>query len=675
MDPIAPIAARVLPEPGAMSTLPMAAMPTHGGHPAAPASPLPISATQVPGVAQNGPSGLPGGYKTLSKCRELYEEFMSTKQAERDEQRVSERYYHGAHWTAAEIKILHRRRQPVITYNRIQRKIDGVVGLIERLRQDPKAYPRTPAHEDGAELATACLRYVLDSVDWRSISPEVAHDGGVIGIGGVELDLEDDGRGGNPRIILRTVDAVRDYFYDPRSMKADFSDARDMGVSRWLSEDEAIDMFPDHADDIKNRIGGGDGDGVRWDDRKVRWINTQDRSIRIVEHWYRWGQKWCWQFYSGNLDLGQGESPFIDENGKQICRFIMYATMVDHDGDRYGFIRNLKGPQDEINQRRSKGLHLFNSRRIIAGEDAVKDIEKLRIEAAAADGIIIKNPGTELVFDDAEKAASAAGNLALLTEAKAELENFGPNPALIGQGTGIAGSSGRAIALLQQAGIAELGPYILRYRGWKLRVYRAVWNAIVQYWTGEMYIRVTDSEEVTQFIAINKQENTPLGPQLVNQIGQLDVDIILDEGPDQINSMADAYDTLIALSTRGAPVPPELILELSALPASVKKRIQKMMEEKQQPDPQLQQAKDLELQNKQADTGGKVAKANLDQAKAKATALEAHLKAAPFIGLMAASAQEQAFQGPPQDPPVGSAPPGSLPPEAYPGDFAGQGGQ
>jgi hypothetical protein len=58
----------------------------------------------------------------------------------------------------------------------------------------------------------------------------------------------------------------------------------------------------------------------------------------------------------------------------------------------------------------------------------------------------------------------------MLQEAKNEIENFGPNPALIGQG--LEDSSGRAIALLQQAGMAELGPYLSAYKNWKIRVYR-----------------------------------------------------------------------------------------------------------------------------------------------------------------------------------------------------------
>jgi hypothetical protein len=326
----------------------------------------------------------------------------------------------------------------------------------------------------------------------------------------------------------------------------------------------------------------------------------------------------------------------------------MFSNGVDHDGDRYGFVRNLKGPQDEINQRRSKGLHLFNSRRIVTEDGALDNVEKTRQEAAKADGVIVVNPGYRFDFDDTARHADAAGNMSMLTEAKSELENFGPNPALIGQGTGVAGSSGRAIALLQQAGIAELGPFILRYRGWKLRVYRAVFHAIQKFWTSERYIRVTDSEDLAQFVKINGLENGPLGPQLVNAVGSLDVDIILDEGPDQVNSMADAYDTLIALSARGAQVPPDIIIELSSLPGNVKKRVLEKLARAQAPNPMAEAAGQLELQGKAVDNRKTAAEAQESEIDAvlkaqEARAAEQLLAQQPFNGLVPLGPVEQGF--------------------------------
>ena len=95
-----------------------------------------------------------------------------------------------------------------------------------------------------------------------------------------------------------------------------------------------------------------------------------------------------------------------------------------------------------------------------------------------------------------------AGQLKLMENAIAELR-IGPNRALVGDAQN---QSGRAIQLLQQAGMAELGPYILGYRGWKVRVYRALFNAVQHNWSGERWIRVTDDEGLAQFIQINGVE-------------------------------------------------------------------------------------------------------------------------------------------------------------------------
>ena len=175
----------------------------------------------------------------------------------------------------------------------------------------------------------------------------------------------------------------------------------------------------------------------------------------------------------------------------------MFSAQVDHDGDRYGFPRNLQSPQDEVNQRRSKGLHELNNRRIIATKAAVADgnVEALRREAARADGIVLVNTGLDDIrFDDQAKQAAVMGQLEFMRDAAQEIENFGPNAAMAAAAMCAAsGSSGRAIALLQQAGIAELGPYMLNLRAWKMRVYRALFNAAQKYWTNERWIRVTDA--------------------------------------------------------------------------------------------------------------------------------------------------------------------------------------
>ena len=547
-------------------------------------------------------------YLSVEKLRKQYNNYLNVKRPEIDEAKTARHYYHGDHWTAEEIKALKDRKQPVTTDNRISRKIDAVVGLLERLKQDPKAYPRTPKHEDGADVATAVLRYVLDNNDWSTISPQVARHGAIEGVGGIEINIvggaegDTENDGGDPDVELSIVDPDT-FFYDPRSFRADFSDARYMGIAKWLDVEMAKEMLPEHADVFEGMHESGSDFGADAD-RERKWFDTNDGRIRLIDHWYVRNGQWCWALYIRDQVLREGHSFLIDEDNKSWPRFVMFSGAVDHDGDRYGFVRNLKSPQDEINKRRSKALHLASSRRIVAEQGAFDDIERARKEAARPDGVVLRNKGFEAEFEDAKSQADMAAQLKFLEQSITVIENFGPNPALIGQG--IENSSGRAISLLQQAGIAELGPYMISYRGWKIRVYRACWWLVQRYWKSERWVRVTDDEGVAQFLQLNGVDMDQMGrPALVNQLGELDVDIILDEGPDTLTMQADTYEGLQALGPSFASEFPDIAIKLlPGIQGSVRKEILDRLKQKaQQPPPEVaaqQQKLQLDQQNAQA---------------------------------------------------------------------------
>lgn len=574
------------------------------------------SASSTAATGAGGGEAMSDDY-SIAKLREQYRNFSSTKGDEISEQREARHYYHGDQWTEADKKTLKKRRQPVITVNVTARKIDGVVGLVEKMRQDPKAYPRTPQHQAGADVATSAVRYVADVNELQARRSEVARSGAINGIGGFEMSLEA-GDHGDPDVALNVVD-VDCFFYDPRSFRPDFSDARYMGIAKWLDLEQAKLMFPDQAEALDAGAAQSGEAGLQQQDRETRWTDQDGKRAFVIEHWYMVGSEWRWCFYTGNIELARGVSPFFDEKGNTICRFIMFSANVDHDGDRYGFVRNLKSPQDEINARRSKGLHLLNTRRIVASRGAVADVERARIEAARADGYIeINDPSAKFEFDDAAKQADLAGQIKFLELAKQDVENFGPNIAVAGQG--VENQSGRAIALLQQAGMAEIGPFMIAFRGWTIRVYRAVWNTVQRNWTAERWIRVTDNEGIAQFVKLNELAMDQFGrPTLQNALGALDVDIILDEGPDVMNVMQDTLDTLMPLAQKGG-VPGQVLIELMNIPSDLKKRLVEMMQQSQQGDPQR---KAIENQSAMAD----IENTKADTAKKKADALSSYADA------------------------------------------------
>lgn len=566
------------------------------------------------------------GFYDVTRLRRQFLDYLGTKRLEIEEQKVARRYYNGSQWTAAELQILKKRGQPATTYNRVARKIDAVIGWIERLRQDPKAYPRTPSHEQGADVATAVLRYVLDHNEWKAKSPIVARNGAVDGIGGIEYDLVPSAEG-DPDIEIHLVDADT-FFYDQRSFRDGFSDARYLGVAKWVDLEVAKELVPEKAEELDGLMNKGASDLTTESDRDVAWVLSNENKVRLVDHWYATKRGvWAWCLYAGDVMLKQGLSPFVDERRRSFPKYRMFSAFIDQDGDRYGFVRNFKSAQDEINHRFSKALHMAHSRRLIGIKGAVDDIEKARKEWARADGYLEVNFAEGVKPEDQTKEIQTQFEFA--QAAKQEIENFGPNPALVGQG--LEDSSGRAIALLQQAGISELGPYLLAYKSWKTRVYRDIWNIVQQHWKAERWIRVTDNEDLAQFFKVNQLAMGPAGPVLQNSLGELDVDIIVDEGPDTVNTQADNAAVFQALGPQFTVQFPEVALQLAPLQGSLKKsmldKLQQLKSQPPPPDPkvqamqaQMQMQAQMDQQRLQTDQASAAASAQLEQQKAAADA-------------------------------------------------------
>ena len=581
-----------------------------------------------------------GGYFPVYRLRQQYLDYLGNKLNEIEEQKEARHYYHGAHWTPDQIRILRSRFQPPMTWNRTGRKINGIVGLVERMRSDPKAFPNKPGSETGAEVATHVLRAVLGANDWKTRESECLRQCAIDGIAGVELKLIE-GDQGDPDVGMAEV-LADEYFYDWRSYRFDFADKRYDGIAKWIDVEEAVELFPDKEDLLRGLLEAG-SDLTTNADREYKWISVSEKRIRLVEHWYKYRGKWCWAFYVSDVLLDQGPSPFKDERGKTISRFIMFSAAVDHDGDRYGFVRNLKGPQDALNQGKSKTLHIANSRRLIADKGAVDDVETARREWARPDGYIEKNPGKEIAPDNSQ--ADIAAFTAFTQEAKDEIEQYGNTNLASIAGNGVTQLSGRAIELLQQPGMAELGPFILSYRGWKLRVFRAIWSIVEQYWTRERWIRVVGDDNLAQFIQVNGLGLDQYGrPAIVNALGALDVDIDLEEGRDVASLMQDTYDAL-----KGYPpgtFPPQVLIELSPLPRTDKDRILKMLAPAQQPpDPMAELAKRLQLEqigaqndDLRADAARKVAEARKTHAQVDNVAADSEQKRSASVTNMARAA-------------------------------------
>lgn len=539
----------------------------------------------------------------ISRKMKWFRAFEQNKQAEMNEAREARQYYHDKQWTEAEINRLRTRGQQATVRNRIKRKIDFLVGIEQRLRRDPRAYPRTPNHEKDGDTATAGLRFVCDQNHWPKIASDAMHDGLVSGQGVVFIGIA----GQDPSILDVPIDR---FFYDPRSIKHDFSDAKYLGLHLWLDVDDAKERWPDKAHEIDAMMdasGSQSTTSIIEQDRDEQWGDLEHRRVRVVEFWEKRREGWYYCYFSGHLELESGPSPYQDENGEPDCPYVAWSPYIDERGTRYGLVRTMKSIQDEINYSSSKMLHRLSTRQFYYNEASVDDPDAFSREIAKPDGKIKLTPGTKWGEDVGliDTAAELRGEVERHQMALAEMENYGPNPGLIGQGQGVDGASGRALLAQRDSGMTELSPVFERHRDWKLRCYRKMWARIRQAWTGERWIRVTDDPDAVQFVPMNQYQIDPMTGQIVanNVVAEIDVDIMLDEGPDTITMNEELLQTLSQLSS----VPPpmwKIFIELSNTPQ--KEKLFNMLDEAQQamqppPDPTLElKAQELQVRSQEA---------------------------------------------------------------------------
>jgi hypothetical protein len=176
------------------------------------------------------------------------------------------------------------------------------------------------------------------------------------------------------------------------------------------------------------------------------------------------------------------------------------SLYVDRENNRYGAVRVLISPQDEINKRRSKGLHLITMRQVRVSQSSGQDHEKIRAEMAKPDGIV---SGERDEFEILPTNDMAAANLNLLQEAKNEIDLLGANAALAGKNE--QDQSGRAILAQQQGGMVEVARMFDRLRSLSITVYRSAWNRVRQLWRAEKWIRITDNDSNLRFVGLNQQ--------------------------------------------------------------------------------------------------------------------------------------------------------------------------
>lgn len=528
---------------------------------------------------------------------ESWEQSTSSNRTERVRDRD---YYDGNQWTAGEIATLKKRKQPVVTYNRIAPKINSLKGLEASRRAEPRAFPRNVPNDDqGASAATDALKYVLDDQMWSDICENAFDNHAIEGHVGIDVGVKRKTYQDREEMCVTLSWIPWDRCWgDEHSRKPDWSDATYKGQFIWMDLKAAQEKWPTRSDILELTANQSEGSSQTMDDiPRTKWHDPRRKRVRVVECYFYQSGKWYFAQYTRLGILDVMESPFMDEDGQSQCNFEFSSLFIDKDGGRYGMVKNWISVQDEINKRRSKAMHLLNSNRVQMEKGTVDDVNRMKSELAKPDGVVETRPGKKIELLDNLELADAHQQLG--QEAKQEIDAVGVNAALAGTERRV--MSGRALEQRSEQGLNEVGPVFSRWESFKMRVYRKVWNAIKQFWTAEKWVRVTDDPKNLQFVGFNvpltlgekllnefKKNNPDAPPEVIqqaeaqaagdpqmqqvvglkNDVGQLDVDIRMGEVPASASLQGEQFDRLAEIAPNAGNMPPalfEALVEASSL--------------------------------------------------------------------------------------------------------------
>ena len=520
--------------------------------------------------------------------------FENAEEVTRDARQKSEKcrdYFDDKQLTADEEAELTKRGQPAVVFNEIKPKVKTMLGLEKQTRKDPKAFPRNPDDDDAAQAATDAIRFVCEDSRWDDRRSVAAKSLAIEGTGAIFVGVKQTRNGIDPEIRKLAWDR---FYYDPHSSDDDFEDAQFLGTVIWMELEDAKKLYKGKEDAL-DATWLSARDTATYDDKPKHnlWADYKRKRVRLCEHYYREEGRWKYCIFTkGGFLVEPTDSPYQGEDGEPECPIKAVSLYVDRDNNRYGEVQAMLSPQDEINKRRSKSLHVSSTRQIRVSPNVAQDPAKVRKELARPDGVFIGEAGDVEILDTSDM---LMGNLNLMQDAREHIHRTGANSALAGKDT--QSQSGRAIIAQQQGGMTEAADFLDCIRRLSMAVYRSVWCRVRQHWQAERWIRVTDNDNNVQFVGLNRQITlgdaikeaaqgkgaalqmlARLSPELAqalqaamqgdeqaqalvaqvaqgpkaqmpigveNNVTELDVDILVDEGIDTPTIQAEQFDTIV----------------------------------------------------------------------------------------------------------------------------------
>lgn len=647
------------------------------------------------------------------KQADLYQQLRSWFELEHLRQQVNRYqmaldadYYDGQQWTPDEAATIRGRGQNPIVFNEVKPTIDWLIGTERRTRRDFKVLARnerTDEAQQDAELKTKLLKYLEDVNRIPFERSRAFDDATKAGLGWIEIGVTADPE---DEPIYQRTESWRNILHDSiGATRPDLQDGRYLFRFKEIDLDIATSYFPDHEEELRRASTMGDGKAPgddEWtgawptarvggnEDMPMRWINYNPESdvlnprdrVSLVECWYkapsrettgegassqdRTRMKMRVAIFTRHDLLLDLESPY---NHNKFPFVPVWAYRRKSDGLPYGPIRNIRGPQDDLNKRMSKAQFLLSVNQIRMEEGAlnrdVMDEDELREEASAPDGVLIFANGalSGNKVQVREHGDLAMGHMAVAESDKTAIRSVsGVTQENRGQSSGSA--SGKAIIAKQDQGqmvTAELFDNLLFAHQLEGEL---TLSLIEQFYTEEKTFSVTGDRYKLDYHTINQAD--PVTGEVLNDVTRHKAAFVIGEAPWRQTLAEAAFESAMQMLGQLAPVAPQvvtsiidLVFEWSDLPNKnlILQRIRSVTgvpDPDEGESPEQQQAKQQDAQLKAANFEAQMAQfqATVKEAQARGEKLDAEAMAKRLETLYMAAQSAQVLTAAPQIAPV-----------------------
>ena len=598
----------------------------------------------------------------------------------RAEMGLDEDFYDSDQWTDDDKAVLESRGQAPLVYNVISTTVNWMFGTEKRGRTDYKILPRREEGGKSAERKSQLLKYLSD-VNLSDFHVSRSFKDCVIaGVGWIESGVQEDQDG---EAIYDRFETWRNIMFDSMATEMDMSDGRYIFRTKWTDVDLAKAMFPKREAVIERsastsfdlmRSLDGAGDELM-DEAEDEWHQTtiygaadghiaERNRVRLIEAWFRVpaedrymrGGQFTGEIFDprsrGHMaDVEQGRATIVTK-----VRMRMHVAIMAEDGLLflakspyrhnqfpftpvwcyrkgknnlpYGVVRSMRGPQEDINKRASKALHILSSNRVIMDRGAVTDMDAFQEELARPDGVLVKEVGKQLEISVDRELAPA--HLDLMSRSIQMIQQLsGITDENLGRTTNA--TSGKAIIARQDQGALATASIFDNLRLARQIHGSKMLSLMEQFMTEERQFRITNMRGNPEFPKVNEAD-----PETGNLLPESDIvstkaDFIISEDDWKATMRQSQVEQLFEMMTQLAQVSPEvvmatldLIIETMDLPQreEIVKRIRKLTGQEDpdadpnNPDPETQ-ARD-QAKQKQAKFAERMAMAELADKEASA---------------------------------------------------------